>query len=136
MRNKWNYMDLIKLYAEIAFTTAQRAFTLLFVLFTLTFSYGELTGSGGWVVAGTFLIENGLFWWAGSGLHSAFLGGQRIGGIFFATLFCGVAYWLIGTLPNNNSVIFMSTLSWGVCGFILGWLSTSKHHIEAVTPTI
>lgn len=127
-------MDLFKIYAEIAYTTAQRLFTVIFVLFTLTFAYSDLTGRGGWVVAGTFLIANGLFWWAGSGSHGAFLGGQRIGGIFFATLFCGVAYWLIGTLPSNHSTLFMDSLSWGVCGFILGWLSTSKRHIEAVTP--
>lgn len=130
-------MDLIKQFANIAFVTAQRILTSLFVIFTLIFSYGELMGGGGWVVAGTFLIASGLFWWAGSGLHGAFLGGQRMSGIFFATLFCGVAYWLVGTLPSNFFHIFMGPLSWGICGFVFGWLSTSKSHTEpAISPKI
>lgn len=128
-------MNTAKALALIAFISLQRILTAFFFTFTLLFTYFELTLGRGWVSAGCFVIASGLFWCAGTGLHGAWLGGQRLSGLFFAVIFCGIAYALMGTLQGSSptAVLSMMPLSWGISGFVVAWFATSKRHIAEAT---
>jgi hypothetical protein len=64
------------------------------------------------------------------------LGGQVKAGLILAAIFCLIAYMLLGTFTNNSAtaVLSIKPLSWGLFGLGLGWLATSKRHIE-VSPS-
>jgi hypothetical protein len=128
-------MNPIKKYILIALNALQGSLTAYYFIFTLLFSYIELVDTN-WVTGGTFLIASSLFWWSGSGLRGALLGGQFKSGLLLTTIFCGIAYWLIGTLPSKSAtaVFSIQPLNWGIIGFILAGLATSKRHIEVVKP--
>ena len=130
-----NHMKLLKLYLLIALSALQRTLTAFFIIFTLVFSYFEINERAGFMSGFALLVASSLFFWAGSGLRASVMGGQRIAGSVWAILFCALAYWLVNRVPINaaTNVLSMKPLTWGIAGFVIGCLASSRRHLASIS---